>query len=59
MLGKLTLVATFGAGYVLGAQAGTQRYDQIVAKAGDLAGKPTVQGLRDKAKQTAGVRPER
>ncbi len=51
MLRKLTLVAAFGGGYVLGAKAGTQRYDQIVAKARDIAGKPAVQDLKDKATQ--------
>ncbi len=51
MLRKLTLVAAFGAGYVLGAKAGAERYDQIVAKARDLSGKPAVQDLRDKASQ--------
>jgi len=46
---KLPLLAAFGAGYVLGSKAGTQRYDQIVAAVRDLAGKPAVQDLRDKA----------
>ncbi len=49
MLGKLTLAAGFGAGYVLGAKAGRPRYEQIMAKARELAGKPAVQGLRDSA----------
>src|SRR5687768_3400542 len=63
MIKKLTLLAGFGAGYVLGAKAGTQRYDQIVSKARELAGQPQVQqatatvqetasGLADKAKDT-------
>ena len=63
MLKKLSLLAGFGAGYVLGAKAGTERYDQIVAKARELAGQPQVQqatatvqdtasGLADKAKET-------
>lgn len=51
MLRKLSLVAAFGAGYVLGSKAGTQRYEHIVAMARDLAGRPAVQGLRDKASQ--------
>ena len=47
MLRKFTLGAAFGAGYVLGAKAGTQRYEQIMAKARELAGQPAVQDLRE------------
>ena len=54
MIRKLTLVAGFGAGYVLGAKAGTQRYDQIVAKARELAGRPAVQEVRSTLADTAG-----
>jgi hypothetical protein len=36
MAGKLTLLVGFGAGYVLGARAGRERYDQIVGKAQEL-----------------------
>lgn len=43
MIRKLTLAAGFAAGYVLGAKAGTERYDQIVRMVRDLAGKPAVQ----------------
>ena len=53
MLKKLTLVLGFGAGYVLGAKAGTQRYEQIVAKARELSGKPAVQDVADNLVQTA------
>ena len=45
MIRKLTLVAGFGAGYVLGAKAGTQRYDQIMGMFRDLAGMPAVQDV--------------
>lgn len=45
MINKLTFVAGFSAGYVLGAKAGTSRYQQIKAKASDLSGKPAVQHL--------------
>ena len=45
MIRKLTLVAGFGAGYVLGAKAGTQRYDQIMAKFREIAGMPAVQDM--------------
>ena len=53
MIRKLTLAAGFGAGYVLGAKAGTQRYDQIVAKFRELAGMPAVQDLTSNLSQTA------
>ncbi len=46
---KLTLIAGFGAGYVLGAKAGRPRYEQILRTARDLAGKPAVQDLRHSA----------
>jgi hypothetical protein len=53
MIRKLTLAAGFGAGYVLGAKAGTQRYEQIVAKARELAGMPAVQEVTTNLSQTA------
>jgi hypothetical protein len=53
MIRKLTLAAGFGAGYVLGAKAGTQRYEQIVAKARELAGMPAVQEVTSNLTQTA------
>ena len=42
---KLTLGAAFGAGSVLGAKAGQERYRQIEAKFRELAGMPAVQDL--------------
>ena len=54
MIRKLTLVAGFGAGYVLGAKAGTQRYDQIVAKFREIAGMPAVQDVTSTLADTAG-----
>ena len=33
MIGKLKWLVGFGAGYVLGARAGRERYDQIAGKA--------------------------
>jgi hypothetical protein len=51
---KLTLVAGFGAGYVLGAKAGTQRYDQIVSKFREIAGMPAVQDVTSTIADTAG-----
>jgi hypothetical protein len=43
MAAKLTLLAGFGAGYVLGARAGRDRYDQIASKAQELWRDPRVQ----------------
>jgi hypothetical protein len=54
MFKKLTLAAGFGAGYVLGAKAGTQRYEQIVAKAREIAGMPAVQNATATVQETAG-----
>jgi hypothetical protein len=51
---KLTLVAGFGAGYVLGAKAGTQRYDQIVSTVRRIAGMPAVQEMTHTLADTAG-----
>ena len=53
MIRKLTLVTAFGAGYVLGAKAGTERYDQIVAKFRQLAGQPAVQDVTHTLADTA------
>ncbi len=54
MLKKLTLAAAFGAGYVLGAKAGKERYAQIEAKFRDVAGMPAVQSATSTVKATAG-----
>lgn len=53
MFRKLTLAAAAGAGYVLGAKAGTQRYEQIVSKAREFAGMPAVQNATSTMQQTA------
>jgi hypothetical protein len=53
MFKKLTLAAAAGAGYVLGAKAGTQRYQQIVEKAREIAGMPAVQSATSTVQQTA------
>jgi hypothetical protein len=53
MFKKLTLAAAAGAGYVLGAKAGTQRYEQIVSKAREIAGMPAVQSATATVKETA------
>ena len=43
MLKKLSLLAAAGAGYVLGARAGHERYEQIKAQAQKISGNPRVQ----------------
>ena len=54
------LVIGLGAGYVLGAKAGRERYEQIMETVADLTGRPEVQdlvakgrGLMDSAAQQA------
>ena len=53
MVGKVLLLAAAGAGYVLGARAGRERYDQISSSVSRLWGNPKVQSrvvdLEDKA----------
>ncbi len=53
MIRKLTLAAGFGAGYVLGAKAGTERYDQIQTQLRKLAGRPAVQDVKNNLTDTA------
>ena len=53
MFTKLTLAAGFGAGYVLGAKAGKERYFQIEAKFREFAGMPAVQRATATVKETA------
>ena len=53
MFRKLTLAAAAGAGYVLGAKAGKERYDQIEAKFREIAGMPAVQNATAQVKETA------
>ena len=57
---KTGLVIGLGVGYVLGAKAGRDRYEQIVESFHDLTGRPEVQdllakgkGLMDQANQAA------
>ena len=54
MIRKLTLAVAFGAGYVLGAKAGQERYAQIAAGVQGLTSKPPVQRAADKAAAKAG-----
>lgn len=53
MFKKLTLAAAAGAGYVLGARAGKERYRQIESKVREIAGKPAVQDATASLKETA------
>ena len=53
MFRKLTLAAAAGAGYVLGAKAGKERYTQIEAKFREIAGMPAVQNATATVKDTA------
>lgn len=49
---KLTLLTGFAAGYVLGARAGRERYEQIKAGATRFAQNPQVQAAASKAQDT-------
>ncbi len=53
MFKKLTLAAAAGAGYVLGAKAGKERYTQIESKFREIAGMPAVQNATATVKETA------
>jgi hypothetical protein len=53
MVRKLTLLVGFGAGYVLGAKAGKERYNQIESKVRDLMGQPAVQDFTSNVTSTA------
>lgn len=53
MMGKLTMLAGFGAGYVLGARAGRQRYEQIRSSAQRLWQDPRVQQKTQQAAHLA------
>jgi hypothetical protein len=50
---KLTLAAAAGAGYVLGAKAGKERYAQIESKFREIAGMPAVQSATATVVDTA------
>jgi hypothetical protein len=49
---KLTLLVAAGAGYVLGARAGRERYDQIATTAGKVRRNPRVQAAASRAQDT-------
>lgn len=50
---RIAFVLGLGAGYVLGAKAGRQRYQQIISKAQDVWHNPTVQAKADDAQHLA------
>jgi hypothetical protein len=53
-MSKITLGIAFAAGYVVGAKAGRDRYEQIRAGAQKVAENPKVQAVTDSAKEKAG-----
>jgi hypothetical protein len=52
-MSKLSLLVAAGAGYVLGARAGRQRYEQIAATARKVADNPKVQRVAHRAQGAA------
>jgi hypothetical protein len=52
-MGKVSLALGFGVGYVLGARAGRERYEQIVQSASEFMGRPEVQQALEQAKAAA------
>jgi hypothetical protein len=52
-MGKVTLGLGFGIGYVLGARAGKDRYQQIAQAAQGFLGRPEVQQTIEKARDAA------
>ncbi|WP_369258174.1 hypothetical protein [Geodermatophilus amargosae] len=52
-MGKVTLGLGFGVGYVLGARAGKDRYQQIVQAAQGFLGRPEVRQTIEKARDAA------
>jgi hypothetical protein len=52
-MSKLSLLAAAAAGYVLGARAGRQRYDQIAGAARKVADDPRVQRVAHRAQDAA------
>ena len=51
---KRGVIIGFAGGYVLGARAGRERYEQIVTLWNRVGGSPKVQQLTDKGKEMAG-----
>ncbi|MDQ3767201.1 MAG: hypothetical protein M3346_07635 [Actinomycetota bacterium] len=55
MRGRVGLFIGFGAGYVLGAKAGTERYDQLMRLYENMLQSPKVKEATGKAKGTVGT----
>ena len=51
---RVGLVIGFGAGYVLGAQAGRERYEQIRRAWNAFLGNPAVQRVAERSRELAG-----
>lgn len=51
-MSKLTLLAVGAAGYVLGARAGRERYEQIAAGARSFSRNPRVRAVKKQAQDT-------
>jgi hypothetical protein len=58
VMGKLGMAVGAAVGYVLGAKAGRERYDQITASARQLLDKPQVKRVVDSAPGNLGARVE-
>ncbi len=52
-MGRMGFLIGFGAGYVLGAKAGTERYDQLRRLYGNVVSSPGFQRATGKAKEAA------
>ena len=52
---KLGFLIGFGAGYVLGAKAGSERYEQLKRLYGNLISSPEFRQATDKAKDAVGT----
>lgn len=50
---KTGLIVGFGAGYVLGARAGRERYEQIQRRWSEVTGSPAVQKAAERTKELA------
>jgi hypothetical protein len=55
MRGRLGVLIGFGAGYVLGAKAGTERYEQLQRLYENLINSPGFQQATGKAKEAVGT----
>lgn len=53
MAGKLKLLIGFGAGYVLGARAGRERYEQIKSRLAEVRSNPKVQSTASHVRDVA------